>query len=223
MNEFTTFPTSIDTFPTLSNYATGVPKDLYTFRVEYYNKIANCINTLETLMRTTLTGTGDGSIKGLSYAVGFTLPMAALLQNAAPAAFSSPTIQQPGNVLPFEVLFTCSNANYGDWLFKEGTSRMLYQGSLATITALFGGVSPFNTAKPMVTCAIRRASGLKVDSGVSTIHSRFLANTTCIADAENLIIRGCVIDFGMTDELTNADDWIVKNMVLEISVCAVAT
>jgi len=222
MADTSTFPTSIDTFPTLYNYATGVPKDLYTFRVEYYNKIANCINTLETLMYVPATAISDGSLSKLSYVVSFTLPMANLLQSCAPAAFSSPEISQPGNVLPFEVLFTSSSANYQNWLFKDGVARMLYQGSAASIASMFGGISPFSTAKPMVTCTIRRAGGLKVDGALATIYSNFLANSWAVADSSNLLIRGCVIDFGITNTTANADDWILKNMVLEVSVCALS-
>lgn len=226
-SETINWPAQKDQWPTLYNDYAGPTREHSILFAEHFNKIRNFVVKSEGLWLNATTGSGDGSLRGLSYVYTLETTISEILGSFAFDAWNSPSISQPGNVLPFEFVITSSNDNYSNWPANgQGTFRsMLVQDTVDAINTIVAGMDFFNIY-PMVTIAIAQRPGIQTDP--SSV--MYLANGWANISSDTLLIRGAIIDLQMPNDSGNnwvntADRWKTQglDLLLRASIIGVRT
>jgi hypothetical protein len=194
-NETILFPNQIDNFPSLvDQFASGDPEASILF-AEDYNKVRNLLLKMSKVwVDSSSTASGDGTLKGLSYAYTIHIPLRNVIRSTDKRIMDG-TADFPGNMLPFEVVITSSSDNYQRWW----TGRdLLIQDNIGFINSIVGGMNFFGIY-PMVQATIANNNAADLRRwGFSYLHTIALSTTVEVGD-DTMVIRGIVWDRAITD------------------------
>jgi hypothetical protein len=227
-NEVILFPNAVDSFPSLRDNTGGAIKEDQIVYAEHYNKIANFIQVLEPKLFSTRTASGDTTLRAISHNFHISLKVSTVFALNAAGAFNTAGTVLPGNVLPFEFVFTTSNSNYGGWTYPGASSdRTWYQDTNASNfkNTLVGGLDIFNIF-PMATATIISANNAAAPltqpfSPIPDYH----VNCYAVKNTNTLMIRGAIIDVNAPQNppANSAERWISlgNNIILYCTIFGV--
>lgn len=201
-------PYSVSTWPSLRNAGAGVPSDDCIFYAEHYNKIKNLIDYVEgSWVNNGESAYSDGSLQGLCYSYSLGIDCEKLFAEVAYDAWSSNSISQPGNVLPFEFVLTVSSDSYANWLANGSNPqypRMLiqYAGNNSMLNTIVGGLNIFGIF-PQITATLES----KTTVATTFESNNYLVNVNGLIGTDTICIRGSIIDIGITSMQSDSEKW----------------
>lgn len=200
-NETIRFPNEIDRdWPSLADNTTPWVEQRHIVYPQHYNKLVNLVNTVNGMTAGAPTASGDGTLQRISYPSVFTFKIAALMKVAAPDSVDVPGVNNPGNVLPFEIVFTHSADVYSD---RAGAA--IVRLSLEEFNALIANQSFFSDG-PIVACSVVD------DPHNTTLHiDTYVVNHYAVTGSDTILVRGAIIDLGITDPPASSDPWEVPS------------
>lgn len=221
------FPVQKDVWPSLVDSFSSRDTEFSIVFAEHYNKVRNLILTTEELWFNSYTASGDGTFKALSYTYTIETSISSILGVSAFAAWNDPNIDQPGNILPYEIIFTKSTDDYSKWLGSSGQNgfyKIIVQGSDTMLNNIVAGMDLFSIY-PMATATIVPRTGYLAPATDTTF---YLANAYAQTNDDTLLIRGAIIDANMTNDSSNgwanvSERWRTygNDIFLKITLCGV--
>lgn len=199
------WPDAPDSFVWLFNRGQTDDRESTILYAEHYNKIRNFVVKAESLMDPDFAAIGDGTIKAIAYAfqVNVNLGVLALQHFPDPAGLHA----IPGNVLPFELVFTTATNDYTKW---PGKSALLVQGASAVVAAVVQGLDTFSMY-PMATAAVRpnvplgnlNQGNMPTFAGTRYVvsHHCLLGPSVASGAIDTLVLRGSIADLGTDPQL----------------------
>lgn len=217
------FPEQIDSFYTLEDNSSSAIEQYQIVYSAHHNKIANLVHTIQPLILTSGTASGDGTLRGLSYTFTLSAALSQIFELFGGPAASSSTLNQPGNTLPFEAVITKSTDTYyhnigrgydNILLFKLNNAQDLYN-------AVAGGLNPFTTYPIIATSLVANSNAGYADGNLDN----YIVNAYVVRSSDTFLVRGSIIDVGMgaTINQTNSERWLSSGATLNVTLMGVST
>lgn len=190
-NDSILWPKSIDTFPTVRDSSGSTVRDDQIFYAQHYNKLGNAIKRMQKLLHDPSKGVSDGSVVGMVNPYTFYANIPWLAATVSPELGGSNS-KWPGNVLPFEFIYTFNNTDdYSKWKLPDGP--IAYTRNKTTFETQLNGGYDYSTTTPNIQVGLFTELGAHVGT-VTQLNPAPLINYHVAKGADTLIVRGAVID-----------------------------
>ena len=204
-NDTINFPNRVSDWPSVADNRSSVtvsPDQILW--AEHYNKLANFVDKVQdnllffgTTQASGANASPDLSVQKVSRGLGIVNTTDALLQAVAPLAYSTPnpSFQIPGNVLPFEFVFTTNpnkinNLNGSNGGTVYGTTTVLFSDTIVGAYPL----AEFSSILTATNIYCTSTFGYAGTVANPELHCQFFPQISqyTIRLSDTIIIRGCV-------------------------------
>lgn len=190
LNETILWPSVIDTFASMSANVGGSVADDQIMFAQYPNKIAKALERMQSLWTGTTVGSGNLTIRALGTPNTLFVGVHDLWQLVAAEYAANPGLTFPGNVLPFEFVYTRTTDNYTSWAING--HYLAYQVGDPVFTMEANSGLDFDVYKPMASAGTFDFTSYS--NPAQALLSSLIVQAHAVQQDDTVLVRGIIID-----------------------------